>query len=305
MIGRLRVYLGLSMDIGESWAYRARRADPLVEVRVLKVGTKKPARVLVRFLGEEFEGREEWVPPARLKTPWASVDEFTAREERWDAVCSASPVRDTAAEGASVSLFEELIDDDLASFGFNSTAGVTTIRDPEGLARFLGLGVEELRADPLSFEENGALIVPWSVTEVISKQAAQQYADRILRMVDEEEEQQRQERIHGRWYPGRGRSEGSYIPPEIRAEVDDEIGRPRRELLRHWCGAEAADRMEEVKELRAEVRRLGGLIEEAVRVLHRIGAPEAGRIERDLGVPVEQLATARQHHQIKRFARGG
>lgn len=293
------------MDVGESWAYRARRADRLVEVRVLKVGTKKPARVLLHFVGEESEGREEWVPPARLKAPWASVEEFTAREERWDAVRGASPVRDTAAENASISLFEELIDDDLASFGFNSTAGVTTIRDPEGLARFLGVGVEELRADPLSFEENGALIVPWSITEVISKQAARQYADRILRMVDEEEAQQRQERVHGQWYPGRGGREGSYVRPEICAEVDDEIGRPRRELLRQWCGADAVERAEEVKELRAEVRRLGGLIEEAVRVLHRIGVPEAGRIERDLGVSVEQLAGARRYHQNERFARGG
>ena len=53
--------------IGESWAYRARSIDQLVEVEVLRIGTSKPARVLVRFVADEFEGRRDWVPPARLK----------------------------------------------------------------------------------------------------------------------------------------------------------------------------------------------------------------------------------------------
>ena len=43
------------MDVDESWAYRARSVDPLVEVRVVKVGVRKPARVRVRFVGDEFE----------------------------------------------------------------------------------------------------------------------------------------------------------------------------------------------------------------------------------------------------------
>ncbi|GAB3264389.1 hypothetical protein [Arthrobacter pigmenti] len=55
------------MDTGESWAYRARGVDPLVEVRVVHEGTQKPARVLVHFVADEFEGREERGPPARLK----------------------------------------------------------------------------------------------------------------------------------------------------------------------------------------------------------------------------------------------
>ncbi|BAS11745.1 hypothetical protein AHiyo8_00480 [Arthrobacter sp. Hiyo8] len=52
------------MEPGESWAYRGRGVDPLVEVRVVRQGTQKPARVLVRFVSDEFEGKEEWVPPA-------------------------------------------------------------------------------------------------------------------------------------------------------------------------------------------------------------------------------------------------
>jgi len=62
------------MEPGQSWAYRARRVDDFVEVVVLRMGTQKPARVLVRFVDDRFEGREEWVPPARLKVPWSEVD---------------------------------------------------------------------------------------------------------------------------------------------------------------------------------------------------------------------------------------
>jgi hypothetical protein len=62
---------------GESWAYRARQ-----EAR----NAARPARVLVRFVDERFEGRQEWVPPARLKVPWAAVGVFREREARWDRI---------------------------------------------------------------------------------------------------------------------------------------------------------------------------------------------------------------------------
>lgn len=72
--------------VGETWAYRHHGGDPLVQVLVRSIGSKRPARVLIRFVDAEFEGREEWVPPARLKVLWRDVDAFIARERRWDAV---------------------------------------------------------------------------------------------------------------------------------------------------------------------------------------------------------------------------
>ncbi|MFZ2624720.1 MAG: hypothetical protein WAX29_05695 [Propionibacterium sp.] len=58
------------MEIGEHWGYRKRGTDPLVEVEILKIGTQKPARTLVGFVAEKFEGRQEWIPPSRLKVLW-------------------------------------------------------------------------------------------------------------------------------------------------------------------------------------------------------------------------------------------
>lgn len=74
------------VEPGESWAYRARGVDLLVEVVVVCVGTRKPARVLVRFVDDEFEGREQWVPPVRLKVPWSEVADIAL--ERSDGIAS-------------------------------------------------------------------------------------------------------------------------------------------------------------------------------------------------------------------------
>jgi hypothetical protein len=62
--------------VGQSWAYRARRIDDVVQVAILKLGSQKPPLVLARWADESFEGRQEWVSPARLKVLWAEVDEF-------------------------------------------------------------------------------------------------------------------------------------------------------------------------------------------------------------------------------------
>jgi hypothetical protein len=71
---------------GERLAYRARQIDDVVGVEVLKVGTQRPPRILVRFADDRFEGRRDWVSPARLKVLWAAVDTFRDREARWDRI---------------------------------------------------------------------------------------------------------------------------------------------------------------------------------------------------------------------------
>lgn len=50
------------LAVGETWAYRARGQDPLVQVSIVRLGIKTPARVLVRWVADEFEGAQDWVP---------------------------------------------------------------------------------------------------------------------------------------------------------------------------------------------------------------------------------------------------
>ncbi len=273
---------------GETWAYRARGPDPLVAVRVVRFGTQRPARVLVRFVDDAFEGREEWVAPARLKVPWPDVDAFIDWERRWDAVAD-EPVYDTVEEHAASTVFDALIDADLARIGYGVLAGVTTIQNVGGLAAFLGVDPGVLLADPRSFEDHGALIVPWPTTCLIAERAAMRDPDRILRDVEADEAKARQEAVYGHDFRGY-RGEWAHIEARKCALDDEEHGRPVREVLRRWCGADPVDRRDELAALRLEVVRLGEVVETAITALRRRGAAEdAAAIERTLGVRVARV----------------
>jgi hypothetical protein len=145
---RTRNPLTTQPTIGEAWAYRARRGDPPVEVIVVRIGVRRPRRLLVRFVADDFEGRQDWVPPSRLKAAWRDLDAFIARELRWEGVAAESPAIGSAEESAAGVVFDLLVDPGLATLGYNATCGLTRIHDVEGLAGSLGLEPAELRADP-------------------------------------------------------------------------------------------------------------------------------------------------------------
>lgn len=269
--------------VGEKWAYRARSTDPLVQVVVLRIGVKTPKRVLIRFVDDEFEGQQDWVPPARLKVLWREVVAFMDREARWAGVLAASPAHDSPEEAAVSVVFDVLIDPALATLGFNATNGTIAIADVEGLAASLGLGPQELRADPSSFEEDGSLIAPWPTACLVAKRAAERDPEAVLRHVEREEAEARRDAIFGSHYPGRGKNVGWSVTPEICAQVDEEHGLPVRAILRDWCGAEAVGVRSELGELRKEILRLTKLVESSVEALRQAGARrEADRIESEL-----------------------
>lgn len=113
-----------------------------------------------------------------------------------------------------------------------------------------------------------------------------------MAVVDKHERQARQAAIYGRYYPGRGKSPGTHISPEICAEVD-RSNQPAYNLLRQWCGADVVENFEELKALRDEVLRIGQLMEQAIGSLRQAGqAKTADRFERELGVPLETLRQA-------------
>lgn len=260
----------------------ARSVDPLVEVRVVKIGSRKPARVRVRFVADEFEGLEEWVPPARLKVLWDAAEEFAEREKRWEAITSAYPIYDTAEYWAASTVFDLLIDPDLAGLAHRSP-GVSAISDVDGLIRVLDLDADELRADPLSFEDGGDLVVPWPVTEMIARRAAERNPAPVLRHVERQEAKQQQGKVHGIRFR-RTKHDDGYLTADQVAELDEEpIHRPCREMLRQWCGADVVEKRDEIRQLRAEVHRLGMLTLEATKVLREAGLNrDAARIERQL-----------------------
>jgi hypothetical protein len=275
------------MEPGESWAYRARGVDPLVEVRVVRQGAQKPARVLVRFIGDEFEGKEEWVPPARLKVLWSEAAEFQAREERWARVSAVGPGQEDPRDYAASEIFDEYVDSELATINYRDGDSIT-IKQPEVLAARLGLRIEQLTDHPEAFIEGGALVAPWPATELVARAIARQNAEQVVQRVQAEEKKARYEAIHGYHRPGGRRDD--FISPDISDDVDREISAPIREVLRAWCGVENVERFDELVELRKEIKRVGDVAQGAINALRAHGHPAlASQFESELGTPVEML----------------
>jgi hypothetical protein len=284
---------GTAVEVGQSWAYRARYGDELVQVTVVRLGKRRPARALVRFDDAEFEGLQDWVPPARLKVSWSDVAGFRAREERWNKIHAAGLPLDDPREGAAEIVLEMLLGDDQVSLGYRES-GAIRLGDPAGIASRLGLDVEQLTGHPLGFSEDGALIVPWNVTELIVMTAARLNPGPILEYVAQEERKAKHEAIHGSWSRGGRRGRDHYFEPDLCAEVDEEYQRPRRDILRRWCGAEASDRFDELSELREEIRRLTQVAQSAIDALRQAGNNrQASKLQRELGTPGEKAAGQR------------
>lgn len=282
------------MEPGQSWAYRARRIDDLVEVVVVRPGTQKPARVLVRFVDDRFEGREEWVPPTRLKVPWSEVDTLRTHEARWDAIYAAGPYEDDPKIDAAERVLELVFDDDNAVVGYRE-GGSIRIKDPARLASDLGLAEQQLTGHRLCFVEDDVTIAPWEVTELVVTTVARLHPEPILEHLTAEERRARHEAIHGRWSSGYRRGERRFIEPEHCVESDATYYKPEREVLRLWCGPDASERFDELIELRKEIRRVGDVAQAAIDALDAAGAHEtATRLQRSLGKTVEML---RRHDQ--------
>ena len=182
---------------------RARQADELVQITVVRLGTQRPARVLVRFVDEVFEGRQEWVPPARLEVLWQDVAGYRAREERWDKIYAAGlPPFDDPREDAAETVLHLLFQRGEVSIGYRE-CGAIHIADPVALADQLGLDTGQLTGHPLAITEDGQLIAPWQVTELVVKTAARQNPTPILRHVVEEGQKAQYEAIHGSTLRGR------------------------------------------------------------------------------------------------------
>lgn len=285
LVGSHRWSRVTAVEVGEVWVYRASGTAPVVQVEVKRIGTERPARVQIKYLPDEFEGREEWVPPARLKVLWSQVDAWLAREGRWEAVRRASThIRGEAEEDAAFMVLDHLrlagLTDGLVDCGLNRSIGVMLLRDPSGAAAELGIDIPAIKADPLAFvDDDGTLVAPWRATHLVLELLAKRHSDTLLRELEAQETKYRAEALHG------DKRHSEFLYEYIRTDLE-----PAWALVRSWCGVEAVERYDELTKLRGEVRRLGTLVNRAALELRQAGQVEtATSLERELGVSIEDL----------------
>lgn len=280
-------------QVGEFWAYRARRIDEVVQVEVLRLGTQRPPRVLVRWVDESFEGRQDWVPPARLKVCWDGVESFLAYEARWDLVNSLG-IGDEPVRRAAEEVFDIVIDDAVARMDYRE-GGAGRITESDRLAELTGLAPSVWSQCPQAFTEDADLVAPWPITLEIAMAAAHRHPTPILETVRSGEAKAQYEAVHGHSYRGYGSRSDHTVPADICIQVDNEHGKPVRALLRQWCGDSAVARFDELVELRKEIHRVGQIAESAIEALRKAGhTQQAEQLARQLGTPVEML----QHNEL-------
>lgn len=278
------------MDVGEHWGYRSRGTDHLVEVELLRIGDKRPARVQVRFLDESMEDRREWVPPGRLKVPWESRHPFIENEKRWEAIHALGVESDSAADFAADTVIRLMVPRAIAEY---EMSGYGRVYDTSGLAAIAGLDVDTLTKHPASFVlESGAWVLPWPAVEPIVKCIARDHANRILQYVEGEERDFDSKAAHGYHYVSSLTGEEAFMDPEdIASSEMEEYHRPTWNLLREWCGEDTVTLRDELNALRVEIRRVGDIAERAIDVLRLHGfARQAESLSNDLGLPVAKGA---------------
>ncbi|MDA1386612.1 MULTISPECIES: hypothetical protein [Glycomyces] len=278
---------------GELWGYRARARDELACVKVLKVGTKRPLRLKIRFVDDEYEGREDWVPPARLKVRWQDRVRFIAAEQRWQTVEDASAEAvDTLEANTCMLVFDHLKALQYIDWRSADRSAILMVDDLGTLEATTGLKREDLLSYPVAYSEDDQIAAPWPALRVVAQALARANAEKLLDLADKEERDRARRAIYGQHYPSR--SGVRHIEPEICIEVDREYA-PQWEMLRTWCGAEIQARRDELSELRGEVARLSMLVEAAITELDKAGSRKAARrLERELNVPLDLIRASQR-----------
>lgn len=236
----------------------------------------------VRFLEGDAAGLQEWVSSASLVAPWADVDTFRADDaaELALAVSSRHVRGSTDFEAARMILGFVRPKNRLRVRRTVADAGVLELSRLDETAPLIGLDAAELRSDAMVHENrHGMRLAGWPVTERVARHVAGRLAAEVVPEVDRKQQAIDQKRAQPSWY--------SYSRRDDR-KLDAEAAVLR--TIRAWCGQDKADRYDELVALRAEVIRLGGLVEKAVKALRDRGhGVIASTIERDLGVHIATL----------------
>ena len=233
------------MEIGERWVYRARLEYPIEEVRVEAIGTKKPPRVKVAFLGDESEGRVDWVSPARLKVPWSERTPYVEREWKWALLRGAGSSMSASDDMASQDVFDLFLDGTVTErlTGPALRKSVTAVHDWQSLESITGVSQQELTS-PLDVHEERVDYLPWPAARTIAKAYAKRNPMIVLASVKQQLDADLRRVSTGR------SSTGHRVSPELSAQFM-ETTRQQLETVKEWTGLNGVRESDELELLRS------------------------------------------------------
>lgn len=264
-------------EVGERWAYREKArtmGGPVRQVEVLQHGPPRSRKVRIRWLDGEYEGLDEWVPEVRLVVAWQHLDAFLQDEELLTALRILQPEPpEKAVIDAVETVWLATADEDLDFFASADRPielTVSAITDREDLV----LLKEDLLASAGAFlDSGGELHAGQDAALHVARQLCSQSSEKVLAYTDREVQRARQAALTG-WYESDFHEEGGFRVDTKRARDLLHEREAAASIIRHWCGEVATADYDEVVALRAEVDRLGTLIERTATWLKQAGHPQ-------------------------------
>jgi hypothetical protein len=258
--------------VGDEWVYRFREYEPSERVRILAVTlNKNTARLDVVFPDDPTQ-RVENIPGSRLRAPWSEAERYNTLMANWHRIIQPE-LSDVESFSAS-EVFSVLIPDDVATIASSQVSDATAIHDRARLEAITGVSMMELLADVEWFEHENAVMVSPAGTLRIAEAACLANPTPVLELIAAEQA----ESIRNS-QSAAGHLHGTICQAtrECAYHWRQRDDQPRHELLRQWCGRQAATTHDRLLAAEAENQRLDRLIYELIQALERVGERSLAR----------------------------
>ena len=268
---------------GEAWAYRTSTSSATFhEVRVLTVGKKRPARVRIELVDDQWQGERRWVSPARLEVRWDDRHDYIELDRKIRAVRAWNPSR--LERRTAEHVFIELVPLDVAEFNADSS-GTSVLYDVPALAHLTGLTQDELREPPAYLFEQ-ELTVPWPITERIGRAVASRHPHALLSRIEQEERDANHHAMYGVTLTD---DEGNdrHVEPAEAQQRFEQRQKPYLDKLREWIGVERADDLLERRDLLARLADVAAVATEALEALEPTQKRITGRLRSRIATAIE------------------
>ncbi|WP_420368579.1 hypothetical protein [Curtobacterium sp. L1-20] len=271
------------MEVGELWAYRTSRDSGVFhEAAVLAIGDKRPVRVRIELLHDQWQGERRWVAPSRLEVRWEDRHDYVQLDRRTREVAAWDPPRLDRRTAEHV--FITLVPLEIAEFNADS-AGTTTVHDVPALAQLTGLAQDDIRTAP-AFMQDQELLVPWPTTESIGRAVAARYPHKLLTEIEQEEREANVRLLRGVMLVDENGDEHDLSPEDARARFEQRQ-KPYLDKLRDWIGVERADDLLERRDLLIRLGSVAAIATEALDALE----PSQKRIVSKLRTQLDEAMT--------------